>query len=37
MKKYRIKENSIADYMRIALVSVVFWGALLAVAVNVYM
>ena len=36
MKKYRVRKNSVADYMRIALVSVAFWGVLLVVAVNAY-
>ena len=35
-KKYRIREGSIADYARIIGVGSVFWGALLAMAVNVY-
>ena len=36
MKKYRIREGSIADYARIIGVGSLFWGALLAMAVTTY-
>ena len=36
MKKYKVREGSIADYARIIGISVIFWGALLAMAVQCY-
>lgn len=36
MKRYKIKEGSIADYARVFGVSALFWGTLLAVAVTSY-
>lgn len=36
MKKCRVRENSIADYARIAFVSVAFWAVLIATAVTAY-
>ena len=36
MKKYRVREGSIADYARIAFVSIAFWGILIATAITSY-
>lgn len=36
MKKYRVREGSIADYARMLGVGAIFWGILLAMAANVY-
>ena len=36
MKKYRIREGSIADYARMFGVGAVFWGLLLAMAAQNY-
>ena len=36
MKKYRVREGSIADYARMLGIGVLFWGILFAVAVQNY-
>lgn len=36
MKKYRVRDGSIADYARIAFVSIAFWGILIATAITSY-
>lgn len=36
MKKYRVREGSIADYARMLGVGAIFWGILLAMAANAY-
>ena len=36
MKRYRIRDGSIADYARVLALSVMFWGVLIAVAVQSY-
>ena len=36
MKKYRVREGSIADYARILGTGALFWGILLAFAAQVY-
>ena len=36
MRKYKIREGSIADYGRIVLTAAVFWAVLLFVTVNAY-
>lgn len=36
MKKYRIREGSIADIARIIGVGIAFWGAIFAMAVQCY-
>lgn len=36
MKRYRVREGSIADYARMFGVGAIFWGALLALAVQCY-
>ena len=36
MKKYRIRSGSIADYARMLGVGAIFWGALLAMAIQCY-
>ena len=36
MKKYKIREGSIADYARIIGVGALFWGILFALAVQSY-
>ena len=36
MKKYRIREGSIADFGRIALVSIAFWGVIIMTAISAY-
>ena len=35
-KKYRIREGSVADYARIFGIGMLFWGALLAMAIQCY-
>ena len=37
MKKYKVREGSIADYARIFGVGIIFWGILLAVAAQTMM
>lgn len=36
MKKYRVREGSVADYGRIILASVAFWALFFAVVVTTY-
>lgn len=36
MKRYRIREGSIADYARMIGVGALFWGALFALAAQTY-
>lgn len=36
MKKYRIREGSLADYGRIALAGLTFWGVIIMTAVSTY-
>lgn len=36
MRKYRIREGSIADYGRACIVGILFWGLILGTAVSVY-
>jgi len=36
MKKYRVREGSIADYARMLGTGAIFWGILFAMAANVY-
>ena len=37
LRKYRVREGSIADYGRIVIASVLFWGIVLGTAVVAYM
>ena len=36
MKKYRVKDKSIADYARMIGISILFWAILIAVAIQSY-
>lgn len=36
MKKYRVREGSIADYARMIGTGMLFWGIMLAAAVSAY-
>lgn len=36
MKKYRVREGSVADYGRVLLLGVIFWGALFWMAAGSY-
>lgn len=36
MKKYRVRQGSIADYGRIALASAAFWTVIIITAVSAY-
>ena len=35
-KKYRIREGSIADYVRMFGIGAIFWGAIFAMAIQCY-
>ena len=36
MKKYRVREGSVADYGRVALAGIAFWGILILTAISAY-
>ena len=36
MKKYRVRQGSIADHGRIVLIGIIFWAMLLGTAVSAY-
>jgi hypothetical protein len=36
MKKYRVREGSIADYGRVALAGIAFWGIFILTAISAY-
>ena len=34
--RYRVREGSIASYARVAIISALFWGAIIVTAVTAY-
>lgn len=36
MKRYKVREKSIADYARVLGTGIIFWGILFAVAMQTY-
>ena len=36
MKRYRIREGSIADYGRVAIAGIAFWAVIIITALSVY-
>lgn len=36
MKKYRVREGSVADIARVALASIAFWGIIFLTAISAY-